>query len=42
MERCSTDAPPLQKVEGGRGHVSACWLPPDRVGREAIAAKSAS
>jgi peptide/nickel transport system ATP-binding protein len=42
MDRCRTEAPPLQKVAGGRGHVSACWLPPDRVGLDTPAARSAS
>ncbi|HEY7691156.1 MAG TPA: ABC transporter ATP-binding protein [Gaiellaceae bacterium] len=42
MERCRTEVPPLQKVTGGSGHVSACWLPPDRVGLETPAASSTS
>jgi peptide/nickel transport system ATP-binding protein len=42
MDRCRTEAPPLQKVVGGSGHVSACWLPPDRVGLDAPAATTAS
>ena len=32
MDRCRKEAPPLRKVEASRGHVSACWLPLDRVG----------
>jgi peptide/nickel transport system ATP-binding protein len=32
FDRCRKEVPPLQEVEGGSGHVSACWLPPDRVG----------
>jgi peptide/nickel transport system ATP-binding protein len=32
MDRCRKEAPPLRKVEGASGHVSACWLPLDRVG----------
>jgi peptide/nickel transport system ATP-binding protein len=31
MDRCRTEAPPLRNVAGAEGHVSACWLPPDRV-----------
>jgi peptide/nickel transport system ATP-binding protein len=42
MDRCRVEAPPLQKVAGGTGHVSACWLPPDRVGLDAPAARTAS
>ena len=42
MDRCRTQAPPLQKVAGGSGHVSACWLPPDRVGLDTPAARTAS
>jgi oligopeptide/dipeptide ABC transporter ATP-binding protein len=42
LDRCRTEAPPLQKVAGGGGHVSACWLPPDRVGLDTSAARSAS
>jgi peptide/nickel transport system ATP-binding protein len=42
MDRCRTEAPPLQNVAGGGGHVSACWLPPDRVGLDTSAARSAS
>jgi oligopeptide/dipeptide ABC transporter ATP-binding protein len=42
MDRCRTEVPPLQKVAGGSGHVSACWLPPDRVGLDAPAARTAS
>jgi oligopeptide/dipeptide ABC transporter ATP-binding protein len=42
MDRCRVEAPPLQKVAGGGGHVSACWLPPDRVGLDAPAARTAS
>jgi oligopeptide/dipeptide ABC transporter ATP-binding protein len=32
MDRCRKEAPPLRKVEAASGHVSACWLPIDRVG----------
>jgi peptide/nickel transport system ATP-binding protein len=32
MDRCRKEAPPLRKVEAASGHVSACWLPLDRVG----------
>jgi len=32
MDRCTKEAPPLRKVEADSGHVSACWLPLDRVG----------
>ena len=42
MDRCRTEVPPLQKVAGGNEHVSACWLPPDRVGLDTPAARSAS
>jgi peptide/nickel transport system ATP-binding protein len=42
LDRCRTEAPPLQNVAGGGGHVSACWLPPDRVGLDTAAARSAS
>jgi oligopeptide/dipeptide ABC transporter ATP-binding protein len=42
MDRCRTEVPPLQEVAGGSGHVSACWLPPDRVGLDARAASAAS
>jgi oligopeptide/dipeptide ABC transporter ATP-binding protein len=42
MDRCRTEVPPLQDVAGGSGHVSACWLPPDRVGLDARAASTAS
>jgi oligopeptide/dipeptide ABC transporter ATP-binding protein len=42
LDRCRTEAPPLQKVAGGGGHVSACWLPPDRVGLDTAATRSAS
>jgi len=42
MDRCRTEAPPLQNVAGGGGHVSACWLPPDRVGLDTSATRSAS
>jgi oligopeptide/dipeptide ABC transporter ATP-binding protein len=41
MDRCRTEAPPLQEVEGASGHVSACWLPPDRVGLDTEAARAA-
>ncbi|MFL6136445.1 MAG: ABC transporter ATP-binding protein [Frankiaceae bacterium] len=34
FEPCDTDRPPLAMVAGGLGHRSACWLPPDRIGRE--------
>ena len=42
MDRCRVEAPPLQKVAGGGGHVSACWLPPDRVGLDTPSARTAS
>jgi oligopeptide/dipeptide ABC transporter ATP-binding protein len=42
LERCRTEVPPAQRVAGGDGHVSACWLPPDRVGLDIDAAKTAS
>jgi peptide/nickel transport system ATP-binding protein len=42
MDRCRTEAPPLQQVAGRSGHVSACWLPPDRVGLDTPAARSVS
>jgi peptide/nickel transport system ATP-binding protein len=42
LDRCRTEAPPLQKDAGGGGHVSACWLPPDRVGLDTAATRSAS
>ena len=32
MDRCTKEAPPLRKVEAESRHVSACWLPLDRVG----------
>jgi peptide/nickel transport system ATP-binding protein len=32
MDRCRKETPPLRKVEAASGHVSACWLPLDRVG----------
>ena len=34
MDKCRED-PPLAAVGGEPGHVSACWLPPSRAGREA-------
>jgi oligopeptide/dipeptide ABC transporter ATP-binding protein len=42
LERCRTEVPPAQRVAGGDGHVSACWLPPDRVGLDVDAARTAS
>ena len=42
LDRCRTETPPLQKVAGASGHVSACWLPPDRVGLDTPAARSVS
>jgi peptide/nickel transport system ATP-binding protein len=42
FDRCTKEVPPLQKVERGRGHVSACWLPPDRVGLSEPTAGAAS
>ncbi len=42
LERCRTEVPPPQRVAGGDGHVSACWLPPDRVGLDIDAARTAS
>jgi peptide/nickel transport system ATP-binding protein len=41
MERCRRETPPLQRVVGAGGHVSACWLPPDRVGLQEQAARAA-
>ena len=35
------ETPPLQRVVGAGGHVSACWLPPDRVSLQAQAARAA-
>ena len=35
MDKCRED-PPLAAVEGEPGHVSACWLPHNRAGREAM------
>jgi oligopeptide/dipeptide ABC transporter ATP-binding protein len=34
FERCRTEAPPLMVVAGQADHLSACWLPLDRQGRE--------
>jgi peptide/nickel transport system ATP-binding protein len=42
MDRCRNEVPPAQEVVGGGGHLSACWLPPDRVGVDADAARTAS
>ena len=42
LERCRTDVPPLRRVAGGEGHLSACWLPPERVGLDVAAAKATS
>jgi peptide/nickel transport system ATP-binding protein len=41
FDRCRKEVPPLQEVEGGSGHVSACWLPPDRVGLREQTARAA-
>jgi oligopeptide/dipeptide ABC transporter ATP-binding protein len=41
MDRCRNETPPLQTVGGVSGHVSACWLPSDRVGVDAEVAKAA-
>jgi peptide/nickel transport system ATP-binding protein len=41
MERCRHETPPLQRVIDAGGHVSACWLPPDRVRLQAQAARAA-
>jgi oligopeptide/dipeptide ABC transporter ATP-binding protein len=38
LERCKEEEPPLEEV--GSRHVSACWLPPDRVRLETRAAKA--
>jgi oligopeptide/dipeptide ABC transporter ATP-binding protein len=38
MDVCRTDTPPLRQVYGEGPHVSACWLPTDREGREAARA----
>jgi peptide/nickel transport system ATP-binding protein len=40
MDRCRIEAPPLQKVGDISGHVSACWLPPDRVGLDGQVARA--
>ena len=42
MDRCRSEAPPPREVAGGERHISACWLPPDRVGLDAEAASAAS
>jgi len=34
FERCRTETPPLMVVAGQADHLSACWLPLDRQGRE--------
>ena len=39
FDRCKGEEPPLGEV--GSGHVSACWLPPDRVPVETRTAKAA-
>jgi oligopeptide/dipeptide ABC transporter ATP-binding protein len=39
FDRCKQEEPPLQKLGGG--HVSACWLPPDRVRLETRTAEAA-
>jgi peptide/nickel transport system ATP-binding protein len=35
MDRCRTEIPPLDPVEGGPAHASACWLPHGKAEREA-------
>ena len=42
MDRCRSETPPPREVAGGVRHISACWLPPDRVGLDAEAASAAS
>ena len=39
LDRCKEEEPPLEEV--GSGHVSACWLPPDRLRLEPRTAKAA-
>jgi oligopeptide/dipeptide ABC transporter ATP-binding protein len=42
MNRCRTESPPLRTVGSeSTVHLSACWLPPDRVGVEAGTARAA-
>ena len=38
MDICRQEAPPLRQVFGEGPHVSACWLPRDKAGREAARA----
>jgi len=35
MDRCRTEIPPLDSVEGRQEHRSACWLPHDKAERDA-------
>jgi oligopeptide/dipeptide ABC transporter ATP-binding protein len=42
MDRCRSETPPPREVVGGQGHISACWLPTDRVGLDAEPARTAS
>jgi peptide/nickel transport system ATP-binding protein len=36
MDRCRTEVPPLESVEGGSDHRSACWLPHTKAERDAV------
>jgi peptide/nickel transport system ATP-binding protein len=38
MDICRAEVPALRAVPASAGHVSACWLPTDRAGREAARA----
>jgi oligopeptide/dipeptide ABC transporter ATP-binding protein len=40
LERCRKEVPPPQEVGGVSGHLSACWLPPDRVGLDRMSARA--
>jgi oligopeptide/dipeptide ABC transporter ATP-binding protein len=40
--RCRAEDPRPQPVAGGRGHDSACWLPPDRIGLDSRPAQQVS
>jgi oligopeptide/dipeptide ABC transporter ATP-binding protein len=31
-DRCRSEEPPMQDVQGGQSHTSACWLPADAIG----------
>jgi hypothetical protein len=39
MDRCRVDVPPLAPVGSDSGHLSACWLPHDKSGRERLRRK---